>query len=313
MRKLISRFLRGGIDDAAPFSPARSLDTLPPSVITSQEYWTSYNVTGNRRFASAQDSIRYFHWRTSQYYDYIELMPVKGFDDKVVLDYGCGPGHDLLGFALFSKPARLVGIDVSLPSLEQARDRLALHGTDAELFRIDERDKSLPFPEGTFDHIHCSGVLHHTPDPICILSEFRRILKPEGDIRLMVYNYDCLWLHLFAAYTVRFKQPGNRKLGVKEAFKQSTDTADWPISHAWTPDEVAHMAGIAGLRSEHLGNAVSVREIAILPDRFEAILDPEYEPEHREFLLGLTFDVRGVPYHRGHAAGIDACFRLTKD
>jgi ubiquinone/menaquinone biosynthesis C-methylase UbiE len=308
--RAIGRVLFGRVPGGPPskLKPASTDDRRP---LTSQGYWTSYNVTGHRKFSSAAESLHYFKWRTDQYYDYIDLMPVAGFDGRSILDYGCGPGHDLVGFAGFSNPSRLVGLDVSLPSLEQAKARLELHCANVELVHVDESEQRLPFDDASFDHIHSSGVLHHTPDPLRILRELRRILKPGGEMRLMVYNYDCIWLHLYAAYTVRFRQPGNRDLDVREAFKRSTDTVDCPISHAWAPAEVAEMAEQSGFRCEHLGNAVSVREVAILSDRFEAILDPEFETEHRSFLLSLTFDSRGVPFYRGHAAGIDACYRLT--
>jgi SAM-dependent methyltransferase len=277
---------------------------------TSQEYWSRYNVTGHRVFGTAQESLNYFHWRTRQYYDYIDMMPVAAMDGKVVVDYGCGPGHDLVGFATASKPARLIGIDVSQPSLEQARRRLRLHGAAPELIHIDEGAQRLSLADRSVDHIHCSGVLHHVPDPQQVLREFRRIVRDGAAIRLMVYNYDCIWLHLYAAYTVRFKQIPSRGIDVCEAFKRSTDTADCPISHAWTPADVSAMAAAAGFSCTHIGNATSVREVAILPDRFEAILDPNLEEEHRSFLLGLTFDARGVPFHGSKAAGIDGCYLL---
>ena len=127
-------------------------------------------------------------------------MPVCGQDDKCVLDYGCGPGHDLVGFGAFSKTRRLVGIDLSQSSLAEARDRLEIHNINAELFWLDSNVTKLPFADNSFDYIHTSGVLHHVPDPIKILLEFSRILKPGGMIRVMVYNYDSLWLHLYVAY-----------------------------------------------------------------------------------------------------------------
>jgi ubiquinone/menaquinone biosynthesis C-methylase UbiE len=284
-----------------PVKPSRS----------SQEYWSQYNVTANRVFTTAEESLRYLRWRSSQYYDYETMMPVSGADGRIVLDYGCGPGHDLVGFATASSPARLLGVDVSQASLAQACHRLALHGKQAELIKIDENVPALPLPDRSVDCIHCSGVLHHLPDAARVLREFRRIIRPDGILRLMVYNYESLWLHLFAAYLMRFKQPNGRQLTVREAFRRSTDTAECPISHAWTALEVAGMAAQAGFACAHLGNATSVREIAILPERFAAILDPELEDEHRTFLLGLTFDARALPYRGSNAAGIDGCYRLA--
>lgn len=291
-------------------SPVENVAAPAVGSLTSEDYWSRYNVTGHKNFQSSQESLRYFDWRTQQYFDYLKYMPVTGQDGKVVLDYGCGPGHDLVGFVEYSRPWRLIGMDVSRPSLEQAKHRLALHGAAPDLLHINEGTTRLPLPDASVDYIHCSGVLHHVPDPLWVLREFRRIMKPQGEVRIMVYNYDCIWLHLFAAYTVRFTQLSGRGLSVHEAFKRSTDTADCPISHAWTVEEVAKMCGEAGFASRHLGNAVSVREIAILPNRFEAILDADLEEEHRRFLLALTFDNRGVPYFRSNAAGIDGCYLL---
>ena len=67
-----------------------------------------------------QESERYLEWRNDQYFKYDELMPVTGKDGRVILDYGCGPGHDLVGFGLRSKPTRLIGMDVSTSSLAEA-------------------------------------------------------------------------------------------------------------------------------------------------------------------------------------------------
>ena len=70
------------------------------------------------------------------------------------------------------------------------------------------------------------------------------------------------------------------------------------------------MSAQAGFACRHLGNAVSVHELVILPKRFNAIVSPDLEAEHRRFLLGLTFDRRGLPYWGDKAAGIDACYLL---
>lgn len=286
---------------------ARGLRWRPQS---SQEFWSTYNVTEHRRFRDRDESLRYFWWRCEQYPDYLDHMPVTGQDGKVVLDYGCGPGHDLVGFVEYSTPSRLIGMDVSPASLSEAAERLALHRAQPELVRIDERAVRLPLADASVDYIHCSGVLHHVPDPVAVLREFRRVLRSDGRSRIMVYNYESVWLHLHAAYMLRFADPAGRRETVREAFRRSTDTEHCPISVAWTPAEVSDMAARAGFVSRHLGNAVSVHEMVILPKRFDAILNMDLEEEHRRFLVGLTFDPRGLPYSGDKAAGIDGCYLL---
>ena len=48
--------------------------------------------------------------------------------ERTMLDYGCGPGDDLTGLALYSGAAQLIGLDVSATALGLTSRRLALHG-----------------------------------------------------------------------------------------------------------------------------------------------------------------------------------------
>jgi SAM-dependent methyltransferase len=314
-RSCIGGVLKGAMRHKNNESPNGDTQSRPvgPAIggagVTSQDYWSNYNVLDNRWMSSSEESLKFFEWRVRQYYDYLEYMPVAGLDGKDVLDYGCGPGHDLVGIATYSRPNKLIGIDVSKASLEQARHRLGLHGSTAELHQICEND-GLPLEDASIDYVHCSGVLHHVPDPVNVLAEFRRVLRPNGIVRLMVYNYDSIWFHLFSAYLMRFKSPGYRDWDVREIFRISTDTADCPISQAWKPSEIFQLSAVAGFGGRHLGNAVAVRELSILDKRFEAILEVDLEAEHRDFLLALKFDERGVPLFEGVGAGIDGCYEL---
>lgn len=42
--------------------------------------------------------------------------------------------------------------------------------------------------EGEFDHVICTGVIHHNANPLEPLLRLARALKPEGILQLMVYN-----------------------------------------------------------------------------------------------------------------------------
>ncbi|MGY4225686.1 ubiquinone/menaquinone biosynthesis C-methylase UbiE [Bradyrhizobium sp. USDA 4503] len=303
---LANKFKGGRTVLAAATSPHTEAD---PS---SESYWSDFNVTLHKKFSSPAESLDYMHWRNDQYVDYIKFLPVSSHDGEVIVDYGCGPGHDLVGFLTYSRPAAVYGMDISRPSLAESADRLRVHGYDCKLIHVSETDDRIPLDDGTVDYVHCSGVLNHVPSPEKILKEFRRILKPSGYARLMVYNRNSIWVHLFVSHVLPASDPKYRGLSREEAFRRSTDTFDCPISRNWTSQEMNELAGISGFSAKHLGNAVSIFEMSLLPQRFTPMMDRSFDAESRQFLSRLEFDARGVPYVDGQAAGIDGCYELRK-
>jgi ubiquinone/menaquinone biosynthesis C-methylase UbiE len=287
----------------------RLFPAVRPGTASPRAFWTSHNVTGHHRFESAQDSLEYFHWRNSQYPGYIELMPVAGFDGQRVLDFGCGPGHDVVGFATYSTCDRLVGVDVSPVSVAEARARLALHGADAEIIEV-QPGAPLPFETGAFDHVHSSGVLHHVADRLGALKELHRVLKPSGTANLMVYNFNSLWMHLKVAYQRTLIEGRCAGASIEEQFQRSTDGEDCPISVCFRPSEFITLAREAGFSAVFAGAAVSLIELDLLPLRFQALMDRRLPPASRVFLEGLSFDDRMMPLAGGHRAGIAAVFHL---
>jgi ubiquinone/menaquinone biosynthesis C-methylase UbiE len=273
-------------------------------------YWTRYNVTLHQHFKSEEESLAYLHWRNDQYFGYIELMPVDGQDGRVVLDFGCGPGHDLVGFSTASKPARLIAVDVSPSSLAEARARLALHQAACEFIQLDPGAVALPLASGTVDYVHSSGVLQAVADPLGWLCEFRRVLCPDGRARVMVYNHDSVWMHLFVAYMKRLVENRYLDLTLEQAFARTTDGEDCPIAAVYRPAEFIALAAKAGFDAQFTGAAVSMHEAKILPYRFDAIQDRRTPEVSRRFLLELGIDNWGFPRYRGYGAGVDGCFLL---
>ncbi|MDP4289134.1 MAG: methyltransferase domain-containing protein [Bacteroidota bacterium] len=289
----------------------------PPAVASlgeeSGNYWTEHNVTLHKRFSSAAESLAYLNWRNAQYHNYIELMPVKGFDNKAILDFGCGPGHDLVGFGEFSRPAHLWGVDVSSTSLAEASGRLSVHGISAELLQLNPDMMRLPIPDESIDHIHSSGVLHHTPDPREILEELRRVLKKDGTMNVMVYNFDSIWVHLYVAYVKQILEGEYSNRSLREAFKHTTDGVDCPISNVYKSEEWIALCAAAGFKAEFRGAAISLWESSLLAKhRFDACMHERLPSESREFLLNLSFDEHGYALSGKHYAGIDGCYSLRR-
>jgi SAM-dependent methyltransferase len=278
------------------------------------DYWTGHNVTMHQIFASRTESLEFFHWRNDQYPGYLPLMPVSGADGLDVLDYGCGPGHDLVGFVEFSKPRRLVGIDVSSSSLTEAKHRLTtLHGGQQVEFVLAKPDATrFDLPDQSFDYIHSSGVLHHVSNLPATLRELRRLLRPGGRMRVMVYNADSLWLHLYVAWQMQLRDgiiPAD--LPIRAAFTRATDGPDCPIANCYTAQEFGSIAAEAGFDCRPVGVSMSLHELECANvGLHQACMDRRLAREHREFLLSLTFDERGWPMYRGVPAGINLVLEL---
>ena len=286
--------------------------TRPGGSPRNTAYWSGHTVTNHLVFTSKEHSLEYLHWRASQYLFYEELMPFKGHDGEVILDYGCGPGNDLAGLIEYSRPKRLIGMDISASALAASRQRLAFHGrAPVELTLIQEEAAHLPLKDRSVDFIHSSGVLHHIHDIGRLLSEFHRVLTPDGRIRVMVYNYESVWLHLYVAYLKRLVN-GESSESLAEAFKRSTDGEECPFSVCYRPADFLGLVRRCGFMGTHVGSAVSLHELSLLNRRYEAMMNPRLDRQHREFLQGLTFDQHGRPLHRGEVAGIDAVYELTK-
>lgn len=277
----------------------------------SAAYWSVHMVI-QRSFQSAEDSLRYFHWRNAQYPGYIELMPVSGQDGKVVMDYGCGPGNDLVGFTEYSKPKELYAVDVSKPALEAAQRRLDLHCKKATLVQVDEITNEIPLESNSVDYIHSSGVLHHCANLNAVLKEFFRILKPDGKIMVMVYNYPSIWVHLYVVYVLQLELGKFENLSVLEAFQHSTDGGNCPISNCYTPTQLLEIFQDAGFDGIFTGSYISLTELKYLERRFDAIGDERLPDEHREFLSNLRFNDRGLPLYEGAVAGIGGCYSFNK-
>ncbi len=118
--------------------------------------------------------------------EYHLLWPDKEYrPDLDVLIAGCGTWQ-AAKYALCHPAARVVGIDLSPTSLEHTEtlkrkyDLTNLETRQLPIENVGDLDQQ-------FDHIVCTGVLHHLVDPNAGLLALRSVLRPEGAMYLMVY------------------------------------------------------------------------------------------------------------------------------
>jgi len=95
-----------------------------------------------------------------------------------VLDAGCGTGVLARSIVGLQPEVELTMIDLSAEMLARASDVPGEHIQGSVL--------DLPFADATFDIVVSAWVIETVPDPLRAVSEFLRVIKPEGRV---VYTF----------------------------------------------------------------------------------------------------------------------------
>lgn len=96
-----------------------------------------------------------------------------------ILEVGVGTGISL---PQYSSRSRLVGVDLSAPMLEKARERVKQRNL-RNVEQLDVMDaEHLGFDDASFDVVVAQYVVTAVPNPEAALDEFLRVARPGGEI-----------------------------------------------------------------------------------------------------------------------------------
>lgn len=112
------------------------------------------------------------------------LFPYDRYEGLPVLEVGCGLGTMAMNWA--RQGANLHAVDLTPQAVALSTRRFQLHDLPGQISCGDAR--RLPFGDDSFDYVYSWGVLHHGPEIQQSLDEIYRVLRPGGEIGVMLYN-----------------------------------------------------------------------------------------------------------------------------
>lgn len=110
-----------------------------------------------------------------------------------VLEIGCGTGATIRLLARRSDfSGKAFGVDQSLPFIEAARKFARDENVgDRVDFRVGDAH-SLEFSPGTFDAVIAHTVISHVTEPVTVLREMARVVRPGGTVVVFDGDYSSL-------------------------------------------------------------------------------------------------------------------------
>lgn len=108
---------------------------------------------------------------------------VAGFgiqEGMTVVDYGCGPGRYTTRFAkLVGEQGKVYAVDVQELAIEYVKRKLKSEGLQ-NIIPVVARGYETEIPDGTADIVFALDMFFGVNEPVALLAEIHRIVRPEG-------------------------------------------------------------------------------------------------------------------------------------
>jgi len=173
-----------------------------------------------------------------------------GIIGGTVLEIGPGPGY--LGLEWMKRCS-----NSALYWLEISEDMMKLAWKNAEKYNLKEEPrisigdatKSFPFPDCFFDGVFTAGSLHEWSEPVNVINEIERVLKPGGNFYIGDFKRN------MNPFIILLMGLNASKKAMKQGLKSS-------INAAYTKDEIVFLLKNSNFKSykvveSHFGLSIS--------------------------------------------------------
>jgi ubiquinone/menaquinone biosynthesis C-methylase UbiE len=172
-----------------------------------------------------------------------------------LLEIGCGVGAVLGQIGLAYPDVQLLGIDISPAQIEAAKRHLQGLGLDQVELVVGD-GAALPWPNDQIDRVRLVWVMEHLSNPIAVLEEAKRVLRPGGTIHLTETDYASLRVSppdpaievLLQAFINHFNHHGDAHAGPRlgpwlehSGFREAS--VEMVGIHHWCPSQRSSVEG----------------------------------------------------------------------
>lgn len=196
-----------------------------------------------------------------------------------LLDVGCG--HGKLLERMRDIGWETVGVDV-----DPAAFRVALgRGLDVRLGTLEQQR----FEAGSFDAVYLSHVIEHVHEPVALLRECHRVLKPGGRLVLATPNAQAVGHRVFGRAWFPLDPPRHLAIFTEPAMTEAMRRAGFVDADVRTSARIAFLTWAAGPQIRRTGRFTSVPPGSLASGVFgqiaEALLLPVWRTAGEELIV----------------------------
>jgi 2-polyprenyl-3-methyl-5-hydroxy-6-metoxy-1,4-benzoquinol methylase len=204
----------------------------------------------------------------------LHFMFVRGLPLGRILDVGCGNGNRLVSFQKLGWDAE--GQEVDPNAASEARN---VSGVPVHLGPLEE----VGFPDASFDVVTGSHVIEHAYDPVSLLKECRRILRPEGILVITTPNGESYGHGRFRASWRGLEPPRHLHLFSRQTLLQTAVQAGFVKCDTWTTAVNASGFVLGSYQNEAAASGQKTQGANLKPRIMAAIYQFRTSVYHRRY------------------------------
>ncbi len=162
-------------------------------------------------------------------------------DNSDILEIGPGPGWIGIWMAKENQTLKITGLELSEDMIRVANKNKKKEGVTDQVFYINGNAENMhQFPDNSFDVVFGNGTLHHWENPVKIINEICRVLKPNGIFCISDGRRDIGLGAKVIFHTVKWFIPKFMRIGWKTS-----------INAGYTPEELTEILDQSDLKGKY--------------------------------------------------------------